>query len=246
MMQAGQKKDIFQKLQKEILSLQGFRAPSESQRVAFGLGVIENAFPNQQFPTSAIHEFISSGKERAAATNGYIAALLGRMMQRGGLCLWISQKRTIFPPALKFFGIDPGRVIFIDVKNDRDLLWMVEESLKCPALCAVAAEIQQINLTESRRLQLAVEQSGVTGLLHCVNPRIVSNTACHARWKITPVASTLEEDMPGMGFFSWDVELLKVRNGEPGRWQLQWISGTFKNIRNPAEVTASHNLLKTG
>lgn len=246
MTQAGLKKDIFQKLQKEILSLQGFRPPPESQRVNFGLGVIENAFPNQQFPTSAIHEFISSGKETAASTNGYMAALLGRMMQRGGLCVWISQKRTIFPPALKFFGIDPGRIIFIDVKNDRDLLWMVEESLKCPALCAVAAEIRQINLTESRRLQLAVEQSGVTGLLHCVNQRTVSNTACHARWKITPVASCLEEDIPGMGFFSWEVELLKVRNGEPGRWQLQWKSGDFNHIQIPARVTVGQNLLKTG
>lgn len=243
---ASAKKDIFEKLQKEILSLQGFRAPSASQRVQFGLGAIENAFPNQQFPTSAIHEFISSGKETAAATSGYMAALLGRMMQRGGLCLWISQKRTIFPPALKYFGIDPDRVIFIDVKNDKDLLWMVEESLKCTALCAVAAEIREINLTESRRLQLAVEHSGVTGLLHCINQRSVSNTACHARWKITPVASTLEEDMPGMGFFNWNVELLKVRNGEPGHWLLQWASGVFNHIHMPTQVESGHNLLKAG
>ncbi len=92
-------------------------------------------------------------------------------MQGGGLSLWISQKRTLYPPALKFFGIDPDRVIFIDVKNEKDLLWMTEEALKCQALCAVIAEIKDLDLTASRRLQLAVEHSRVTGLLHRINPR---------------------------------------------------------------------------
>ncbi|TDE18083.1 ImuA family protein [Dyadobacter psychrotolerans] len=247
MIQAINKIDIFQQLQKQIHTLQGFRTPTESQRVDFGLGIIERSFTGNIFPTGAIHELISAGREDAAATTGFMAGLLGKMMQRGGICLWISQKRTLFPPALKFFGIDPDRVVFIDVKNEKDLLWMVEESLKCQALSAVVGELKELNLTESRRLQLAVEQSRVTGLLHRLNPRRIENTACTARWKITPLASSLDPEMPGMGFARWNIELLKARNGEPGQWQLQWINGSFDySAVKPSILSDEDQLLKAG
>jgi protein ImuA len=249
MKQPAIKTDIFDKLQKDILSLQGIQTPAQSKRVDFKLGPIEKAFPNQVFPTGAVHEMISKRPEDAAATTGFIAALLGRIMQRGGVSLWISQKRTLFPPALKFFGIDPDRVIFVDVKNEKDLLWMVEESLKCQALSGVVAEIRELSLTDSRRLQLAVEKSRVTGLLHRMNPSVISNSACAARWKVTPLASGLEEDMPGVGFFRWDIALLKVRNGYPGQWQVQWTAGSFDHLveTSPTQAVApDHDLLKTG
>lgn len=40
---------------------------------------------------------------------------------------------------------------------------VMEEALKCGGLAAVVGEVQDISFTASRRLQLAVEQSGVTG-----------------------------------------------------------------------------------
>ena len=248
MKQLANKNDIFDKLQKDILCLQGIQTPSQSKRVDFKLGPIEKAFPNQVFPTGAIHEMISTGPENGAATTGFIAVLLGRIMQQGGVSLWISQKRILFPPALKFFDIDPDRVIFIDVKNEKDLLWMVEEALKCQALSAVIGEIRELSLTDSRRLQLAVEKSRVTGFLHRMNPATISNTACAARWQITPVASELEEDMPGVGFFRWNIALLKARNGQPGQWQVQWTAGCFEHIEKAAaaKTASGDNLLKTG
>jgi protein ImuA len=189
MIQSFNKSDMVSKLQKDILDLQGFRTVTQSQRTDFGLGVIERSFPNGVFPTGAVHELISHGSQHAAATSGFIAAVLGKTMQQGGVGVWISLKRTVFPPALKFFGIDPDRIIFIDVKNEKDLLWMVEECLKCKALTAVVAELKEISLTESRRLQLAVEQSRVTGLMHRMNPVAVNNTACTARWECAAVES---------------------------------------------------------
>lgn len=246
MKQTALKNDIFEKLQKQIFSLQGFTAPTQGQHVNFGLGPVEEGFPNRVFPTGAVHELVSNSPVDAAATNGFMAALLGKLMQSGGLSLWISQKRTLYPPALKFFGIDPDRVIFIDVKNEKDLLWMTEEALKCQALSAVIAEIKDMDLTASRRLQLAVEQSRVTGLLHRMNPRNLGNTACAARWKISPIASFLEDDMPGMGFFRWEVQLLKVRNGEIGHWQIQWTASSFDHIEKTVQTAVDKDLLKTG
>lgn len=240
------KSDIAEKLQREILSLQGFKVPSDGQRTHFGLGEIEAAFPNGVFPTGAVHEFLSVAQEDAAATTGFMAGLLGKVMHQKGVCLWISTNRTLFPPALKFFGIEPDRVIFVDLKKEQDLLWAIEEALKCDALAAVVGEVKEITLTESRRLQLAVEQSRVTGFLHRHNPRNINTLACVSRWKITSIPSQLEPGMPGVGYPRWRVQLLKVRNGEPGEWELEWFDGEFQHLRKAVTVIQEKNLLQAG
>jgi len=245
MTQLAPKNGIIEKLQKEILSLQGFRQLPGGHRIDFGLGEIESSFPNQIFPTGAVHEFLSSCPEDSAATTGFMSGLISRLMGQSGACLWISSKRTIFPPALKAFGIEPDRVIFIDLTNQKDVLWAVEEALKCETLAAVVGELTEVTFTQSRRLQLAVEKSRVTGFLHRCNPRIVNTLACVSRWKITPLASELEEDMPGIGFPRWNVELRKIRNGEPGNWQMEWVAGRFRHVR-PTFSEAKTDLLQTG
>ncbi len=106
----------------------------------------------------------------------------------------------------------------------------MEEALKCKGLSAVIGEIQELSFTASRRLQLAVEQSQVTGFILRRNPRSINTTACVTRWQITSVPSELAEDMPGVGFPRWNVELLKVRNGTPGRWQIEFAAGRFRHI----------------
>ncbi|MCE7064575.1 ImuA family protein [Dyadobacter sp. CY326] len=245
MKQPVAKSEIAERLQKEILSLEGFRSHADGQRNHFGLGEMELAFPNGIFPVGAIHEFISVTNEESAATTGFMAALLGKVMPARGSCLWISINRLLFPPALKFFGIEPDRVIFVDIKKKEDLLWAIEESLKCDAVAAVVGEVCEVTLTESRRLQLAVEQSRVTGFLHRCNPRTANTLASVSRWKVAPIASQLEPGMPGVGHPRWNVELQKVRNGEPTSWDLEWSSGGFQYIRNKMAVQEKTTVFKT-
>ena len=109
----------------------------------------------------------------------------------------------------------------------------MEETLKCGGLTAVVGEIQEISFTASRRLQLAVEQSGVTGFILHRYPRNLNTIACVSRWKITSLPSVLHDDIPGVGFPRWNVELLKIRNGKPGTWQMEWSAGRFHNISSP-------------
>lgn len=230
MVQHSLKKEIISQLQKEILLLQGFKPAIIGTTGNIGLGPVEAAFPNSIFPKGAIHEFLSLVPEHAAACGGFIAGLLKALMEQGGACLWISASRMLFPPSLKVFGVEPDRIIFVDLQREKDVLWAMEEALKCEGLAAVIAEVQDISLTASRRLQLAVEKSGVTGLVIRNDARRLSTTACIARWQITPVASKLEDGMPGVGFPRWKVELLKVRNGNPGKWDIEWSSGRFNTI----------------
>jgi protein ImuA len=238
---------MISRLQKNILLWQGFKPPSAGAAGGVGLGPVEAVFPNAIFPKGAIHEFLSTEPEHAAACGGFIAGLLASLMQNGGACLWIGVSRTLFPPALKAFGVEPDRIIFVDLKREKDILWAMEEALKCGGLAAVIAELREISFAQSQRLQLAVEQSRVTGFLLRKDPGKLSTTACAARWRITPLPSELEEGMPGIGFPRWNVELLKVRNGNPGAWKMEWSEGRFNVVKEKvAEPVLPSQILKAG
>ncbi len=156
-------------------------------------------------------------------------------MSSGGASLWISSSQLIFPPALKTFGIEPDKIIFINVTNEKEKLWAMEEALKCNGLSAVVGEIQEVSFNESRRLQLAVEQSRVTGFILRRNPKNLT-TACVTRWRIKSLTSEQADGLPGVGFHRCNVELLKVRNGKPGSWELEWAAGRFRHVYKVASI----------
>jgi len=213
--------EIIEQLQNQILHLQGSHR-QEDEQLPIGLGPIESAFPGKKFPRGAVHEFISFSPEDASSTSAFMSVVLAELMREKGSCVWISKGRRIFPPALKLYGIDPERVLFADAWKVKDIMWTIEEALKCDALTAVVGEISELSFNDSRRLQLAVEKSRVTGFIHRQQPRSINPVACVSRWKIKTVASVLPAGMPGVGFPRWEVELLKVRNGIPGKWLVQW------------------------
>jgi protein ImuA len=241
----AEKAAIIAGLQREILLLQGFKQAGNTS-VDMGLGRVTAAFPNATFPTGVIHEFVSAAAEYTAATAGFIGGLLNALMQGGGACIWISTCRTLFPPALKTFGIEPERLIFVDLKREKDVLWAMEEALKCEGLAAVIGEVKEVSFTASRRLQLAVEQSRVTGFIIRRESTAFNTTACVSRWRITPLASEPEDGMPGVGYPRWNVELLKIRNGKPGIWQMEWSASRFRLMDEQSSSVPPELIRKIG
>jgi protein ImuA len=240
-----QKADILFQLQKEILQLQGFRYRASDDFIRPVLGSIDPSFPNGVFPLASIHEFLTRSAEDIAATSGFISCLLSSLMNKGGVSVWLGSSQVIFPAALKFFNVEPDKIIFINTKKPKELLWLVEETLKCEGLAAVVGEVAEVTFTESRRLQLAVEQSRVTGFLIRKNSRNINANACTARWKISSGPSIITDNIPGIGFPAWDIELLKIRNGKPGRWQMQWSYDKLHSIPDPI-MLSSMERKKTG
>jgi protein ImuA len=217
-------------LQKDILQMDGYKLLSAKQKRIKGLEPIEAAFPNNIFPTGAIHEFLSFELEHASAAIGFIGGLLNVLMKQEGICLWISSTRRLFPAALKIFGLEPDKIIFIDAQRDKDVLWATEEGLKCKGIVAVVAEVRELTFMQSRRLQLVVETSNVTGFIFRTDPSRLCTTACVSRWQIIPKPSVPESGLPGVGFPRWQVELQRVRNGKPGKWIVEWSANKFAVI----------------
>ncbi|MES2409926.1 MAG: Error-prone repair protein ImuA [Bacteroidota bacterium] len=239
------KKELVKKLQAKINAMQGLGKLSE-RLPETALAPFAGAFPGRVFPSGAIHEFISYEPAEAASTNGFISSLAGKFMKEDGLCLWIGNSRKVFPSGLKYFGLEPDRIVFVTTSKSKDLLWIIEEALKCESLTAVVGEVKELSFTESRRLQLAVEQSGIPCFIHRHQPYRENAVACTTRWKISTLPSMTSDGLPGVGNSCWDVQLLKVRNGRPGYWQISWTNGNFISLPEQDNLNISLTERHTG
>ena len=240
----SKKADILSALQTDILRLQGYKT-SSSPTIDLNLGPIKAAFPNGAFPVGAVHEFLPAGAEDAAAASGFMTGLLSTIMGSNGTSLWISSSRTLFPPALKSFGIQPDRFIFVDLQKEKEVRWAFEEALKCPSLSTVVGELPAMDFTFSRRMQLAVEQSKVTGFVLRPFGSQLTPSACVSRWRIASLPGETNDGLPGVGFPQWSVELLRVKNGKPGSWEVRWENGRFCPVHKTA-VAFEQQQLKAG
>ena len=223
---AIEKRALAKELQAKINAIQGLGKLSGEPAIA-QLSPFNSAFPSGSFPIGVIHEFVSYEPAHAASTNGFITAIAAKIIKEGGLCLWVGSKKDIFPLGVKHFGLEPDRIVFIHTQKHKDKLWIIEEALKCDALSIVISEMTALSFTESRRFQLAVERSGVTGFIHRFAPVVENAVACTTRWKIIPIPSHAIDGLPGIGSIAWDVQLLKVKNGRPNSWQVSWMNQRF-------------------
>ncbi|MDQ8003483.1 MAG: Error-prone repair protein ImuA [Pedobacter sp.] len=232
-MQSLAQKTIIDRLQKQILDLEGYKSEAQQQQSKLDFAIIEKHFPNQVFPTGTIHEFVSGQPEHMACTSAFIFALLSKLHSNKGIYVWIGKQRQLFASSLIFFGIHPHQIIFINLVKQKDILWATEEALKCRSLSGVISELEGITFAQSQRLQLTVEKSKVTGFILRTQTDRIHATACAARWQITPIISENQENLPGVGFARWKVELLKVRNGSTASYTI-----TYKHRKFATEQAA--------
>src|SRR5690606_24743432 len=186
---------------------------------------------------------ITTTPATAAATTGFIAGILSGLMQGSGPCIWISPDRILFPPGFNAFGLEPDRILFVHAKKEKDICWAMETCLQMDGLSAVVSELPGLDFTISRRLQRAVEKSGVTGFVLRTN-RNPHPTACVSRWQVSAASSYHSQTLPGVTLPCWNVELLKVRGGNTGSWQLVWLDGGFQAIPGNISVTPAQTPLK--
>jgi protein ImuA len=163
-------------------------------------------------PRGCLQEVIPADGGAAAA--GFAAFLLGRLVAegRGGGVLWASLgEGDLYPPGLARFGLDPAAMILLSAPSPAELLWAMEEALRSPALAGVVGEVDRLDLTAGRRLQLAAAAGGGVGLLllRADRPAAAVSTAA-LRWRVGAGPDRI-----------WHVELLRRRGGRPGAWILE-------------------------
>jgi protein ImuA len=150
--------------------------------------------------------------------------LLGRLMADGGHVVWIGPRNELFGPGLAELGLAPARLIVVRARPAAARLWALEEALRSPGLAAALAEVEQLSLTQSRRLQLAAEAKGVTALL--LRPPGAG---------ATPAAGGSRQVS---GRPHWRIGLCRCRGGRTGSWRVAWHEDGWHEIPDALALAA--------
>ena len=193
-----------------------------------GAPVLDARLPGGGLALGALHEVEGARAEwDDGVAAGVCLALVGPLAAAlDGPLLWIARRPDLYGGGLAALGLDPARFVFVSADGDRDVLWAMEEGLRCAALGAVVGEVGELAPTAGRRLQLAAEASGVTAFLlrrrfapaRGTEPPGVAST----RWRVAPLASGPAplEGLPGRP--RWRVELRRCRGAAPGDFLVEW------------------------
>ena len=176
----------------------------------------------------AMHEvFADVGRQSAAAT-GFVAGLAGRASARRPL-VWVRQDFSeIESGALSLsgwaeLGLDSRTVVTVRAADADTALRIAADALACDALGAVVlevwGEVRQLDLVASRKLTLAAQASGVTGLLLRMAAEPQPSTA-ETRWIVRAAHSPPTWSVWGAPVF--DAQLVRNRHGPVGRWIMEW------------------------
>ena len=193
----------------------------------FGIAEIDTHLPEAGLTLAALHELSSGGADAAPAACAtlFAAGILARLPHP---VLWCAQKSDLFgphlfAPGLACAGLHPDRVLHAQAPDDKSVFLIMEEALRHTGLSAVLGEVFSLKMTQSRRLMLAAEKSGVMALALRRNTARIAETphnAAATRWCITPLPST-KLPVAGLGRARWQIELTRCRGGTPKTWIME-------------------------
>ena len=120
-------------------------------------------------------------------------------------------------------------------RNDREVLWALEEALRAGVLTAVVGEVAELDRTAARRLQLAAETAGLPCFLlrrrRLARRGSDAPSAAVTRWRVAPLPSESDLDSTSMeesflGRPRWRIELLRCRGAAPADFIMEWDDAT--------------------
>lgn len=218
------KAESLDSLRSAIARIEGIGGKETPETFPVGAPAIDRALPWGGMPRACVHE-VTGASARDKAALGFTATLLHRCAGERPI-LWIGRDTPPYAPALPASGLDPAQILFVRATRPTDLLWSLDEAVRCRELGAVFAEGAAPGFAESRRLQLAAAETGVTVFLLRSAAQPLLPSAAVTRWHVTsaPAAPTPLPDLftGGIGRTRWRVNLFHCRGGRPADWLIQW------------------------
>ena len=149
--------------------------------------------------------------------------------------LWIAEDLSLaengapYGPGLDGIGIAPERLITVAAARERDVLWAMEEALRCRAVGMVIGEMRprDIDQVATRRLALAAAAGNALGLILRTAPDDGPSAAA-TRWIVgaapSPRSGDGDEERHGVGPPRFAARLVRNRRGHLGAWIVEWNS----------------------
>ena len=151
--------------------------------------------------------------------------------------LWVQEERAIKRQGRPFIHGLPKSlrhsIIHVTAASAKDVLWAMEEGLRCPSLYGVIGEITgdpaALDFTASRRLAVACERSGVPAFLVRFDstPNL---SGARERWRVRSAASFDHQwNSRAAGQPVLSAQLFRSRSSAPGAWDFSY-DGTANRL----------------
>lgn len=225
-------------------------ASVSNETLSTGCQQIDDWLPRGGLRCDAITEWVAEGEGCGASTLSLLTAAmrLSQAESSGGPLVVVSgpasgSRAGFYPPAGKALGVPMERLIWVRPKQHADLVWAVDQALRCRSVAAVWAEIgASLDDRDARRFQLAAEKGGTPGLF--VRPAAVRGRPSFAevRFQVAPLVSDTDHcDLSGGGDRLMQITLDRCRGGKVG--QQAWVRlddrARLQSITLPSSGTAS-------
>lgn len=205
-------------------------------RVNFGCAEID-ARLGGGLPQAMLHEVMAASEADWPSAAAYSFLLAARCGDGRAPILWLHDVRrrsgaagALYPPGLVDLGVDPARLLSIAAPDGAAQLRAAADIARCHAAPAVvielAAPLAAFDLTASRRLLLAAEDSGATLWLLRRDARVLPSAA-YSRWVVASAPSApMPANAPGPPTFT--LHLTRHRGGvQPFTMTLEWNRDRF-------------------
>lgn len=216
---------MIEQLRQRLLVLQGTPGiEGRSGALPLGIPAIDTVLGGGLM-RGALHEIAATGEPHLITAAGFALGLAALSTPSPRL-FWVAEDMALTEsgaphgPGLNAFGLAPERLAIVSVAHRRDLLWAMEETLRCRAVDAVIGEMRAgaIDGVAVRRLSLAAAESGALALLLRTAPPGDASTAA-TRWIVSAAPSAAAHG-PGAPRFA--AQLVRNRRGPVGAWILEW------------------------
>jgi protein ImuA len=192
----------------------------------------------------ALNEMSAVAHGDGPAAFGFVVALAATALHaRTGPAVLVVSRRGLtdfgapYGHGLARLGLDVGRLLLVETKNDKDALWALEEALRSSAQPAMVAGAIAggLGLTPSRRLNLAAARHA-TPLVLLRAAKAEGTSAAVARWRIAS-APAARDPFGALAEARWSVALERCRNGRTGEWLIEWdhVAHRFRLVESVAD-----------
>jgi len=230
---------MIEQLRQRLRALQKPASFGEPGCLSLGIAGIDEVLGGG-LPRGALHEIAAASEPHLTAATGFALGLAAREYAR--VC-WIAEDMALAESGaphgggLEAFGLAPERLLTVAAARPRDLLWAMEEALRCRAVRAVIGEWRHgvIDAVAVRRLSLAAAEGGALAVLLRASPADDASTAA-TRWIVGAAPSAATAYGPGAPRFA--AHLIRNRRGPLGSWILEWSDSDERFLLAPAQPLA--------